>query len=339
MSPSRASCRLISLPCPPTRRNEAPYLREWIEYHRLIGFDAFLLLDDGSTDDTPCILQAYAKVGIVIRVPTDIGYNDTKLDKMNDHVFDTCANYLNSHQDRFDPRNTWMMTHDVDEFVWLKHGTSTISRAIRNILRNKPYVRSIEVPRLLFGSADKQHFEPGLVIDRFQRRFDRGSCGEKHRRDQARRLFDQDNPRSYCERKNKNSYDNVKSISLVSSLATKCDENNIPKHREKAHGANTKEANYCSSTHQHMLVSVPKKTPHVGGSTDAADLPMWNKNARKSDQRIAAMQYTSHFMVVMHYMVKSRQEFFHRACTSVWSHKYFQCEGCNPESYFDITGT
>ena len=135
----------MSLPCPPTRRNEAPYLREWIEYHRLIGFDAFLLLDDGSTDDTPCILQAYAKAGIVIRVPTDIGYNDTKLDKMNDHVFDTCANYLNSHQDRFDPRNTWMMTHDVDKFVQVNSGNGTISQAVQIILRDRPYVWNIEV--------------------------------------------------------------------------------------------------------------------------------------------------------------------------------------------------
>jgi hypothetical protein len=41
-------------------KDEAPYLAEWIEHHKLIGFDSILLYNDGSTDDTQCILDAYA---------------------------------------------------------------------------------------------------------------------------------------------------------------------------------------------------------------------------------------------------------------------------------------
>ena len=179
------------------------------------------------------------------------------------------------------------------------------------------------------------------MIDRFQRRFDLGGCDGRHLRDHGRRLFDQDSPRSYCERRSKNSYDNKKSISLVSSLATKCDEHDFPesvmKRRAKFHGG--KVANFCSSTHGHMLVTTPKKMPHAADPTNSASRPKANKNAMKMDQRFAAASDTGHFMVVMHYAVKSRQEFFHRACASVWSHKYFQCEDCNPESYFDLTAT
>ena len=32
-------------------QNEAPYLKEWIEYHRLIGVEHFYLYNNGSTDN------------------------------------------------------------------------------------------------------------------------------------------------------------------------------------------------------------------------------------------------------------------------------------------------
>ena len=32
-------------------RNEAPYLREWIEFHRLVGVERFFLYNNESTDD------------------------------------------------------------------------------------------------------------------------------------------------------------------------------------------------------------------------------------------------------------------------------------------------
>ena len=32
-------------------KNEAPYLLEWIDYHRRVGFDHFVLYDNDSTDD------------------------------------------------------------------------------------------------------------------------------------------------------------------------------------------------------------------------------------------------------------------------------------------------
>lgn len=91
------------------RRNEAPYLHEWIEYHRMIGFEAFLLMNDNSTDDTQCILDAYAEKGIVIRMPEDYEESKGDLERDNDNVFDACTRYLTSKPERFDPDRTWMM--------------------------------------------------------------------------------------------------------------------------------------------------------------------------------------------------------------------------------------
>jgi hypothetical protein len=46
-------------------RDEGPYLREWIEFHRLQGVEHFYLYDNLSTDDGPEILAPYVETGIV----------------------------------------------------------------------------------------------------------------------------------------------------------------------------------------------------------------------------------------------------------------------------------
>ena len=46
-------------------RNEAKYLKEWIEFHRLIGVDHFYLYNNNSTDRLYRVLNPYIRKGIV----------------------------------------------------------------------------------------------------------------------------------------------------------------------------------------------------------------------------------------------------------------------------------
>ena len=46
-------------------RNEARFLREWIEFHRLVGADKFVLFDNHSVDDFRSVLRPYVESGIV----------------------------------------------------------------------------------------------------------------------------------------------------------------------------------------------------------------------------------------------------------------------------------
>ena len=46
-------------------RNEAPYLREWIEFHRMMGVDRFYLYDNRSEDGWKAVLQPFIDMGIV----------------------------------------------------------------------------------------------------------------------------------------------------------------------------------------------------------------------------------------------------------------------------------
>lgn len=46
-------------------RNDAPYLREWIEFHKLVGVDHFWLYNHNSNDDYREVLEPYIREGVV----------------------------------------------------------------------------------------------------------------------------------------------------------------------------------------------------------------------------------------------------------------------------------
>lgn len=46
-------------------QNEAPFLKEWIDYHRLVGIEHFWLYDDSSTDNWQDVLAPYIEEGVV----------------------------------------------------------------------------------------------------------------------------------------------------------------------------------------------------------------------------------------------------------------------------------
>ncbi len=46
-------------------RDEAPYLKEWVEYHRMVGVDHFWLYNNSSIDNWEEVLQPYIDEGLV----------------------------------------------------------------------------------------------------------------------------------------------------------------------------------------------------------------------------------------------------------------------------------
>lgn len=84
-------------------KDEAPYLKEWIEYHLLAGVERFYLYDNDSTDNPLEILQPYIDKGVVIyhKIPGSekqyIAYRD--------------AIY------KYKKQTYWMAIIDLDEFI------------------------------------------------------------------------------------------------------------------------------------------------------------------------------------------------------------------------------
>lgn len=89
-------------------KNEGPYLKEWIEYHKIVGVERFYFYDNESDDDTKEILAPYIKDGTVVYhfLPNHpITNQRPQIEAYNDAIF------------KYRDRVSWMAVIDVDEFI------------------------------------------------------------------------------------------------------------------------------------------------------------------------------------------------------------------------------
>ncbi|HSW73511.1 MAG TPA: glycosyltransferase family 92 protein [Chlamydiales bacterium] len=89
-------------------RDEAPYLKEWIEYHHMIGVDHFWLYNNSSEDNWEEVLQPYMESGLV-----EVFYWPSE--RSNYQSYHTMAN-----QDalrRAKGNTKWVALIDIDEFL------------------------------------------------------------------------------------------------------------------------------------------------------------------------------------------------------------------------------
>lgn len=96
-------------------KNESLYLREWIEFHRLIGAEHFYLYDNGSTDNYLEVLGPYIKEGLVtlkVWPDTDEGVpHDAKwrwVHSTQVPVYEDCIRHADT---------KWLALIDIDEFI------------------------------------------------------------------------------------------------------------------------------------------------------------------------------------------------------------------------------
>ena len=137
-------------------KNEAPYIREWIEYHLLAGVDHFYLYDNDSEDDLRGALKRFIDAGLVDYEPMPgkcaqmLAYNSA----VAEHKFD-CR---------------YMAFIDADEFIFPKNGRS-IKEVLRAELDENPNAAALTVNWRIFGSSGHETADLNVgVIDRFRYR-------------------------------------------------------------------------------------------------------------------------------------------------------------------------
>jgi hypothetical protein len=92
-------------------QNEAPYLKEWIEYHKLIGVEHFYLFNNFSKDDFHKVLDPYIESGEVEL--TEWACRTVNIKSWNDIQ---CQAY--EHAIRMACRQSkWLAIIDLDEFI------------------------------------------------------------------------------------------------------------------------------------------------------------------------------------------------------------------------------
>ena len=129
--------------------NEAPYLREWIEFHRLMGVERFFLYDNGSTDDHLEALAPYLERGVVIR------HEWPSSPPNQGEIYSDC---LRRH--RADAR--WIAFIDVDEFLF-----SPTGRPLDEVLREYEPWPGVAVSIATFSYSGHRARPGGLVIENY----------------------------------------------------------------------------------------------------------------------------------------------------------------------------
>lgn len=135
-------------------KNEARYLREWVEFHLLQGFDHFRLYDNGSSDDSTAVLSPYVECGVVSLRSWDAPLRDGW-----SHQIEAYRDCLASSQGA-----EWVGFIDTDEFLY----SGTEDRFVDALSQYAEYP-GVVIPWTVFGSAGLVEDDGGLVIERFTR--------------------------------------------------------------------------------------------------------------------------------------------------------------------------
>jgi Glycosyltransferase family 92 len=128
--------------------NESPYLREWLEFHLLVGVERFFLYDHESTDASREVLAPYVADGTVVvhDWPVQPGLVEAYNDCLRRHG-DECR---------------WMTFMDIDEFLFSPTGAP-----LPDVLRRFEHLSGLGVPWAIFGMSGHKTRPPGLVIENY----------------------------------------------------------------------------------------------------------------------------------------------------------------------------
>lgn len=99
-------------------KNEAPYLKEWIEYHRLVGVDHFYLYNNESRDQFLQVLFPYIREGIVTLVHWPDRMPNVEGEQSSHWALSTqVPAYEHALKVRAEKETKWVAFLDIDEFL------------------------------------------------------------------------------------------------------------------------------------------------------------------------------------------------------------------------------
>jgi Glycosyltransferase family 92 len=130
-------------------RDEAVYLREWLEFHRIVGVERFFLYDNFSLDEHREILAPYIDEGSVVvhDWPVFPGQIPAYDDALRRH----------GHESR------WIAFIDLDEFLF-----SPTLEPLPEILRDYEAHAGVLANWAMFGSSGHRTPPPGLVTESYR---------------------------------------------------------------------------------------------------------------------------------------------------------------------------
>lgn len=134
-------------------KNEAPYIVEWVAYHRAIGVDNFLIYTNDCTDGTSEILNRLQEMGVLQHRNNDNWKGNSPQQyalnrSLKEPVIQNAA---------------WIIHIDVDEFMNVRTGNGTLD----DFLALVPEATNVAMTWRLFGHNGVERLKDAFVIDQF----------------------------------------------------------------------------------------------------------------------------------------------------------------------------
>lgn len=148
-------------------KNEGPYIQEWIEFHKLVGFTKFYFYDNESDDDTLDVLKPYIDSGLVEY--TLIKGKGRQLDAYNDAIV--------KHKDEC----RWMAFLDMDEYLMPTKPFEKIYNVVSELISKAGKgAAGIGVNWCIYGSSHLNKKPEGLITENFIYRGTEKDWGNYH---------------------------------------------------------------------------------------------------------------------------------------------------------------
>jgi glycosyltransferase involved in cell wall biosynthesis len=133
-------------------KDEAPYIKEWLEYHLLVGVEKFYFYDNGSTDNSREILQPYIDAGIVEYI-----------------YFPGTAKQYPAYRHclrNFRLKTKWLAVVDLDEFI-VPLKNKDVPSFIKELANKDEHISQILMGWCIYGSSGHKKKPEGLVTENF----------------------------------------------------------------------------------------------------------------------------------------------------------------------------
>ncbi|WP_420567073.1 glycosyltransferase family 2 protein [Thalassovita sp.] len=136
-------------------KNEAPYILEWVAYHRAIGVDDFLIYTNDCSDGTDQILRRLQELGILQHRNNDNWSGNSPQQFALD----------NARQEPVLKNADWIAHIDVDEFMNIRCGNGTLDDFYAMV----PGASNVAMTWRLFGHSGVDKLADKFVIEQFDR--------------------------------------------------------------------------------------------------------------------------------------------------------------------------
>lgn len=136
-------------------KNDAPFLKEWIEFHKLQGVTHFYLYNNNSTDNYETVLKPYIEKNEVTLTQWNFTYKSGDTDGWHQIQRNSYKDCL----DKYGSQSEWIAFLDSDEFLFSVKG-----EPLPKFLKNYKKYGAVCAYWLLFGTSDVEDIPSGSLM-------------------------------------------------------------------------------------------------------------------------------------------------------------------------------